>query len=176
LWYALARPDRVRRLVLLGAAPLLPGTRPPPVMRVMATPRLGAFLQRMAKPGPKMVAQFMAVMGEGSTVVNYPDLVDSLIAGQKDRVASDANRAELQAIMTLFGFRREVRIRPEELRRLAVPTLLVWGNHDPVGDVEVARTVASLIPNARLEILPAGHVPYLGNPDRTAELVSSFVR
>jgi pimeloyl-ACP methyl ester carboxylesterase len=26
LWYALARPERVRRLVLLGAAPLLPGT------------------------------------------------------------------------------------------------------------------------------------------------------
>jgi pimeloyl-ACP methyl ester carboxylesterase len=29
LWYALARPDRVRRLALLGSAPLLPGTRAP---------------------------------------------------------------------------------------------------------------------------------------------------
>jgi pimeloyl-ACP methyl ester carboxylesterase len=37
LWYALARPERVRRLALLGSAPLLPGTRPPVPLRVMAT-------------------------------------------------------------------------------------------------------------------------------------------
>src|SRR6266508_2637254 len=53
LWYALARPERVRRLVLLGAAPLLPGTRVPPPLRVMATPKIGELLQRM-KPNAKM--------------------------------------------------------------------------------------------------------------------------
>ena len=34
LWYALARPERVRRLALLGSAPLLPGTRAPLPLRV----------------------------------------------------------------------------------------------------------------------------------------------
>ena len=38
VWYALARPERVRRLVLLGSAPLLPGTRPPVPLRVTAAP------------------------------------------------------------------------------------------------------------------------------------------
>ena len=38
LWYALAHPERVRRLVLLGAAPLLPGTRLPVAPRLMSAP------------------------------------------------------------------------------------------------------------------------------------------
>jgi pimeloyl-ACP methyl ester carboxylesterase len=53
---------------------------------------------------------------------------------------------------------------------------LVWGDHDPVGTVDVAEAIAGLIPNAQLEVLTAGHVPWLGNLDRTARLVSAFVR
>jgi pimeloyl-ACP methyl ester carboxylesterase len=50
------------------------------------------------------------------------------------------------------------------------------GDHDPVGAVKVGQATAELIPNAHLEVLPAGHAPWLGNPHRTAELVSKFVR
>jgi pimeloyl-ACP methyl ester carboxylesterase len=39
----------------------------------------------------------------------------------------------------------------------------------------MTRVVADLVPQARLETLPAGHVPYLGHPARVAELLSSFV-
>jgi pimeloyl-ACP methyl ester carboxylesterase len=72
--------------------------------------------------------------------------------------------------------RPSLRVRPDELRQLTVPTLLLWGDHDPVGAVTVAQATAKLIPNAHLEVLPAGHGPWLGNPDRTAELVSKFAR
>jgi pimeloyl-ACP methyl ester carboxylesterase len=123
LWHALARPARVRRLVLLGSAPLLPGTRPPVPLRVTA-----------------------------------------------------ANLAELRAVISPFGFRPGARIDPDALRRLSVPALLIWGDRDPVGTVEVAQATARLMPQARLELLPAGHVPYLGHPERVAELVSAFVR
>jgi pimeloyl-ACP methyl ester carboxylesterase len=176
LWYALARPERVRRLVLLGAAPLLPGTRVPPLLRMMTTPLLGELLQRVAKPGPKMVVRMMASMGEGETIVNHPELIEALVAAGNDPVAAAANLAELRAIISPSGFRPALRIRPEELRRLRVPTLLVWGDHDPVGTVDVAGAIAGLIPSARLEVLPAGHVPWLGNLNRTAGLVSAFVR
>jgi pimeloyl-ACP methyl ester carboxylesterase len=45
--------------------------------------------------------------------------------------------------------------------RLTVPTLLVWGDYDPLGGVEVAQATARLISKAQLEVLPAGHVPWL---------------
>jgi pimeloyl-ACP methyl ester carboxylesterase len=176
LWYALARPERVRGLVLLGSAPLLPGTRPPAPLRAMATPGLGALLDRLMKPNPKRVVQFMRAMGEGDTIVRYPDLIESLVEGARDPKESAANLAELRAVISPFGFRHPARLRAEELRRVSVSTLVIWGDDDPVGTVEAARETTAAIPGARLEVLPAGHVPYLGQPERVAELVSEFVR
>jgi pimeloyl-ACP methyl ester carboxylesterase len=176
LWYALARPERVRRLVLLGSAPLLPGTRPPAPLRVMATPAVGDLLTRLLKPNPKRLVQLMSAMGEKDTIVRYPDLLEALVAEGRDPTASAANLAELRAVITPRGFRRSALVHAAELRRLAVPTLLIWGNHDPVGAIEAARVTAAAIPEARLEVLPAGHVPYLGHPERASELLSGFVR
>lgn len=174
IWYALARPERVRRLVLLGSAPLLPGTRPPAPMRAIAAPVVGDLLARV-KPDAKMVVRLMASMGEKDTIVRYPDLIDALVAAANDPIAAAANLAELRVIITPVGFRRSARLTADELRRLAVPTLMLWGDHDPVGSVDAARAVARLIPDAQLEVLHAGHVPYLGHPDRAARLVSAFV-
>jgi pimeloyl-ACP methyl ester carboxylesterase len=176
LWYALARPDRLHRLVLLGAAPLLPGTRVPPPLRLLATPVVGELLQRLTNPNPKLVVRMMGSMGEQDTIINYPDQIKALVAAGNDPVISEVNLAEVRAVISPLGFRRSLRVRPDELRQLSVPTLLLWGDHDPVGAVKVAQVTANLIPNAHLEVLPAGHGPWLGNPDRTAELVSKFVR
>ena len=176
LWYALARPGRVRRLVLLGSAPLLPGTRAPLPLRVMATPVLGDVLARVVKPDPTTVIRLLSSMGEKDTIVRYPDLIESVAAAGSDPIASRASLAELRAALSPFGFRAAVRVSPVEVAQLSVPTLLVWGDHDPVGAVEVAQAIASLVPDVQLEVVPAGHVPWLGNPDRVSELVSAFVR
>ena len=40
-WYALAHPERVRGLVMLGSVPALPGSRIPLPLRLAATPWLG---------------------------------------------------------------------------------------------------------------------------------------
>jgi pimeloyl-ACP methyl ester carboxylesterase len=176
LWYTLARPERVRRLVLLGSAPLLPGTRPPAPLRVMATPVLGDLLARAVKPNPKRLVQLMSSMGEKDTIVRYPDLIEALVAGARDPVASAANLDELRAIISPLGFRRSALVHTDELRQLAVPTLLIWGDQDPVGAVEAAQVTAAAISGARLEVLAAGHVPYLGHPERASELLSGFVR
>jgi pimeloyl-ACP methyl ester carboxylesterase len=176
LWYALARPDRVRRLVLLGSAPLLPGTRPPAPLRMMATPVVGDLLTRVVKPTAKMLVRLLASVGEGDTIVRYPDLLEALAAVGRDPVASTVNLEELRAGISPFGFRRSRFLHPDELGRLTVPALVFWGDHDPVGGVEVAQATARHIPQAQLELLPAGHVPYLGNPERVSELLSTFVR
>ena len=175
VWYALARPARVRRLALLGSVPLLPGTRPPAPLRVMVTPVVGDLLSRV-KPNPKMVVRLMSSMGEQETIVRYPDLIEALAAAGRDPIASAANLAELRAILSPLGFRRSARLHTYELRRLTAPTLLIWGDHDPVGPVEVAQATAGAIPDAQLEVLSAGHVPHLGHPERVSELLSGFVR
>jgi pimeloyl-ACP methyl ester carboxylesterase len=173
LWYALARPERVRGLVLVGSAPLLPGTHAPAPLRLLATPGVGALLARV-KPNAAMVVRLMGAMGEQDTIVRHPELLATLVATGRDRRATAVNRAELRAVLTPVGFRRSAMVRDEELRRVAMPALLICGDRDPVAAVEAARATAELIPQAQLAVLPGGHVPYLGNPERTARLLSEF--
>ena len=156
IWYALARPRRVRRLALLGATPLLPGTTTPPPMRVMATPVVGDLVPRFVRPSRATVVRLMRALGESDTIVRYPDLLDSLVAAQVDPVTAAATAAEFHAFLSPFtggGMRRSLRLRAADLHHLRMPTLLVWGTHDPLGGVEVARSVASMVPDARLEVL-----------------------
>jgi pimeloyl-ACP methyl ester carboxylesterase len=181
LWYALARPERVTRLVLMGV-PTLPGTRAPLPIRLMTTPALGAALRRLVPPSPASFMRLARAVGEGETIGAHPDLVDLVVAVARDPAAQQATRAEFRALvspralLSRDGFRRRDRVRPEELGRLAMPTSLIWGERDPVGSVAVARAVTGLIPDARLEVLPAGHGPWLGEPERTAGALMDFVR
>lgn len=175
LWYALASPERVSGLVLLGSTPLLPGTRAPAPFRLAATPIVGGLVSRLIKPSPKALVRLLSSVGEGETILRHPDLLEALVAGGNDSVAAAADRAELRALINPFGYRRSMRFRAEQLQAVEVPTLMIWGDRDSVGSVAVARNAAQLIPDARLEVLPVGHVPQLGCAERTADLVSTFV-
>jgi pimeloyl-ACP methyl ester carboxylesterase len=180
LWYALAHPDRVRRLVLIGP-PALPKTSCPLPMRLVATPGVGALLPRLAPPTPKSVLRLASVMGEQATLARRPDLIDLLVALGRDPVTDRAAKAEIRLLVSPFallsrsGFRGRSRVRPDELRQVAMPTLIVWGERDPLGGVAVARAITDLIPNARLEVLPTGHGPWLGEPAKTAATIVDFV-
>jgi pimeloyl-ACP methyl ester carboxylesterase len=171
LWYALAHPDRVERLVLLGV-PTLPGTRCPLPIRLAATPGLGRLLSRLAPPTPRSMLRFAHhAAREQATLARHPDLVDLMVAAHRDPSTDRATKAEFRALLSPFavlspsGFRRRGRVRPDELRQ-----------QDPVGSIPVARAVTGLIPQARLEVLPTGHGPWLGQPTRTAGAVVDFVR
>jgi pimeloyl-ACP methyl ester carboxylesterase len=174
IWFALDRPERVRGLVLLGSVPLLPGARIPIGIRLLATPVLGDLLGRTMRPGRRMLQRLMSSVGEGDTILRHPDLFDSLIEAARDPIAAAANVAEFRALISPLGTRPATRIRRDDLRRVTVPTLMIWGDHDPVVSVADAEAAAKLIPGARLEVLPAGHVPQLGNPNRVAELLKKF--
>lgn len=180
LWYALAHPQRVDRLVLL-APPFLPGSRCPLPYRVMATPGLFALVRRLSPPSPTSAVRFAKMMGEGDTVAGHPELVDLMVSSEQNPTAVRTNANEVRAIVSPFalvapsGFRRW-HVSWEELRRLDVTTLLIWGDREPLGGADVARGVVDAIPDAELAMVPAGHGPWLGRPDDTARLIAEFAR
>lgn len=183
LWalrFALAHPERVPGLVMIGA-PALPGTRAPLPFRLLGTPGVRALIAGQPET-TRSFHRFAVMMGEGDTVGDHRGLVELMVAVGNDPVASLALRQELRpllspwALVSRTGFRREARISDEELRRLTVSTLLIWGDHDPVGSGDVARRVQTLIPQADLMVADGGHVPWLGQPDRVAEALLGWVR
>jgi pimeloyl-ACP methyl ester carboxylesterase len=63
------------------------------------------------------------------------------------------------------------------LPHVAVPTLLVWGEHDGRSPLRVAHQFEQAIPDAELVVIPdAGHVSNLEQPDRFNEAVREFCR
>ena len=167
---------------MLIGPPAFPKTRCPLPFRLVATPGVGALLSRLAPPSPKSVLRLASVMGEQATLARHPDLIDLLVAMGRDPVTDRAAKAEIRVLVSPFallspsGFRGRSRVRPDELRQVAMPTLMVWGERDPLGGVSVAQAITDLIPHARLEVLPTGHGPWLGQPAQTAATVVDFVR
>jgi pimeloyl-ACP methyl ester carboxylesterase len=63
------------------------------------------------------------------------------------------------------------------LPRIAVPTLLIWGELDVRSPLSVARQFERAIPDAELVVIAgAGHASHLERPERVNEAVREFCR
>jgi pimeloyl-ACP methyl ester carboxylesterase len=60
------------------------------------------------------------------------------------------------------------------LRRLDVPTLVLWGRRDPVAVLAIAERLAREVPSAQLVTLEAGHYPMLEDPAGVAGALTAF--
>ncbi len=61
------------------------------------------------------------------------------------------------------------------LERLDVPTLVAWGERDPVAVLAIAHALAREIPGAELRTWPElGHWPQLEAPSRVANTIEAF--
>jgi pimeloyl-ACP methyl ester carboxylesterase len=59
------------------------------------------------------------------------------------------------------------------LSRIAVPTLVAWGESDQIVPPEYGQAYAAAIPGARFEVLPAtGHMPQMETPDLVLEALA----
>ncbi|MFC6812084.1 alpha/beta fold hydrolase [Natrialbaceae archaeon GCM10025810] len=169
--FALAHPERVRRLILIGAVANFPGTPLPVPFRLMTVPLLNHLLQRLQKPGEEGVLDFLELVGEREAIQRYPALIRAMAAHQDVIQARGAGMSELKAHFSIRGWRASSRIREEELRNIQQPTLAIWGTNDPFGTPEEVRDSIDLIPDVRLETMDSGHAVFLRYPERCAQLI-----
>ena len=76
----------------------------------------------------------------------------------------------------LENIRLKVDRLDEQLNRLKVPTLLIWGSCDRISPLSVAENYQKFIPGAKLEVIPqCGHIPPLEKPQELVELMVKFL-
>lgn len=74
------------------------------------------------------------------------------------------------------GFAGHQRALRAALPRHSIPTLLLWGDRDPVVPTSTAAALAAALPQSRLVVLPGcGHLPFAEAPDAFAAAVLPFL-
>ena len=157
--FALSRPDRVRRLVLVATAPgalMVPGH--PRVLLRMLTPR------RHRDPG---YAAHVAGELYGGSARKDPIVARDLLHATTR--LGPARGYYYQLISTL-GWTSLLR-----LPKLRPPTLILAGDDDPIIPVVNARIMNWLIPRSRLHVYHGGHLELAADPERLASAVEAFL-
>jgi pimeloyl-ACP methyl ester carboxylesterase len=100
------------------------------------------------------------------------------------KVNADPQKLRAMHDKDLERMRNFVDTSDEDVRRVKVPTLLVFGDRD-IATLEHASELTRLMPQSRLMILPGGHGDYLGEttvakkdsryPELTAGLIEEFL-
>ncbi|HET7428523.1 MAG TPA: alpha/beta fold hydrolase [Gaiellales bacterium] len=164
---AVARPDLVRGLVLVG--PGLPSTGWSDEVRAY-----GEEEERLLEAGDV----------EGAAEVTVRFWVDGVgrQPGDVDPAVRDAVRAmQLRAYEHIKDADPDAeRLTVEDVAsrvgEISVPTLLIVGDHDRADIVRTVEWLAKEIPEARLVWMPGtAHVPNMERPERFTELVLEFL-
>ena len=174
LWSALATPRRIESLTLMGCPAFLLGTGAPRMMRFMSVPGLNRLLLAMQPAnarGTRMMWQFLRADLRKLT----PEFLTASIAVRLLPSGDLAWRTLLENCLRAFG-PLPYDIGEEELRRIGQPTLFIWGTRDPFGPPALGRRAAAVMPNARVEIVEEGHLPWLDDPARTAQILRGHLK
>ena len=172
--FATAHPERVRRLVLSGAAGgLFP--KPGLFLQLWATPGIGALIAKI----PFRDTETLRRRAFGSYLAHperiAADLLDVALLRINLPGKADTNRAILQAVATIRGWRPELRL-DDALAALTVPTLFVCGEHDSLCPPDIARELTTRMPDVHITVIPdAGHIPHLDQPQPVATALNQFL-
>lgn len=175
LAFALAHPERVRKLVLIGT-PLGVNRWMPLAMRALGIPGLNRLLfATVAKPRPGGTRErFRRMLVANIATVPEPFL-QAAYQGELISGTQESWRTMLERITILRGLDPAC-LLVDTLPTVRPSTLLIWGDKDVFGSPAHGAKTRDLIPDARLAIVKnAGHIPWFDAPEECTRLIVDFV-
>lgn len=161
---AVRHPERVQKLVLMGATGLMVSGHPISDLFWHAQPDDGVrydSLRNLMFAGPRTEAGLKMM----------PDA--------KDDIAREMLKYKVFRFASLIGFKPPYLYNPRlrsRLDRYINPALVLSGDSDSLVPLSHAEAYRDGFPNARMEILPgAGNSLAVEAPERTAKLVADFL-
>ncbi|MGZ5358939.1 MAG: alpha/beta fold hydrolase [Solirubrobacterales bacterium] len=155
-------PELVATLVLIDTYAGWKGSLPEPELRARVT---GAY-RALDVPAEEFdPARALPGWFAGAPPVEFVPLLEGMAAAVRPE--------SMRTALPLMGEADQRDLLP----RIAVPTLLIWGELDARSPLSVARQFEQAIPDTKLVVIPgAGHVSNLEQPEPFNDAVREFCR
>jgi pimeloyl-ACP methyl ester carboxylesterase len=161
---AVRHPEKIRKLVLIGAAGLFVEGALIGDIFMMAQPEYGSSYATLRE-------MLFSSADQPDSLVMFPD--------GKGELEDEVRRYQMLRLSSRIGFKPPYfynRSLKNRLHRIMAPALVIWGEKDNFVPRSHGETYAKLIPNGgELKIIPgAGHSAHVEKPEGTAQLVLDF--
>ena len=164
LRFAIDYPDRLRTLTLMNNAGVL-GADESELQKLATDRTLSPLVPANLADADRLIA----------FVVRKPPYVPARL---KPAIYADAlrHRDLLDRIFWIIADEMEQQPLNDQLGRVTVPTLIIWGRHDRLIDVSCVAVLERGIANSRSHIFEhVAHVPMIEDPKATAEVQRAFL-
>ena len=162
---AARHPEKIRRLVLIGAAGLFVRGALIGDIFMMAQPEFGSSYASLRE-------MLFSSANEAIALEMFPD-------GKGD-LEEEVRRYQMLRLSSRIGFKPpyfySYPLR-NRLHRISAPTRIIWGEKDSFVPRSHASTYAQLIPHSEQKTIPeTGHSVHVEKPQATAQWVLEFLR
>lgn len=159
-------PDKVARLILIGATPSFVQRADWP--HGMTAQALAEFTDTVARDPATALKRFIALF-------NQNDVNSRRVGRELTQALATAPLPSAATLVAGLDLLRDTDLGAQ-LPAIRQPTLLLHGAHDPLMPLAAAQWLAATLPQAQLAVLPdAGHAPFLSDAARCAKRVKEFL-
>lgn len=157
--YVSENMDSIEKLVLVS----------PSGAMTHSTPALDAYVMAALYPDKEVAENAYQMMAGPDQKINAK-IIEDFVTRMK------LPNAKMAFMSTLLGLKNAENIL-ETLKTISIPTLIVWGERDPVIPIKYADSFVSSIKDCRFYRMDnCGHTPYVDEPEKFTKLVTDFFR
>ena len=172
--FAYLFPEYVERMALISSGGL--GQEVHPLLRAATLPGSEWVLPLLAREWSVTAGEAVRTVASKLGLAAGPDLAE-FARGYASLVEEGATEAFLDTMRSVIGPEGQ---KVSALDRLyladQLPTMIIWGDSDPVIPVEHGRNAHRVVTNSRyVEIEGSGHWPMLDAPDRIVRELTEFM-